>query len=264
MDIANNIKQLLSHGEREKAVKELQKTFPGNNEVMKIAGQLNGAKKDFNRNFLTRDQYDSAVAKIVESISDLIESLDPFRLLYIFSNPSNKAPLSFQDEARAFGEALDGKNFINLISKPALQRNEFFNVLIEHKPQFVHLSMHGDEEKGVYFRAENGQEDIMSPDELRKHFAVAMKEIEIPLELVILSCCNSMEHARILSMDIPYAIGMDGLVTAALANKFVKEFYATLTQERKYSASFNSFIHMLETNDDLKRYASVPKLFIKN
>ena len=144
-------------------------------------------------------------------IRDFINTPDSFRLLYIFSNPSNKAPLSFQDEARAFGEALNGQGFVNLISKPALQRDEFFKALRQHKPHFVHLSMHGDEEKGVYFRAENGQEDIMSPEELKKHFAVAMKELGIPLECVVLSCCNSMEHARSLSENISYVIGMDAV-----------------------------------------------------
>ena len=262
MDVANNIKELLARGEREKAVKELQKAFPDKIEVNEITEQFYSSKKQYLSNLLTQEEYHKALAKIVLLIRDLIDNLEPFRLLYIFSNPSNKAPLSFQDEARAFEEALKGQHFIKLISKPALQRNEFFKALRDHRPHFVHLSMHGDEEKGVYFRAENGQEDIMSPEELKKHFTVAIKEIEIPVECVVLSCCNSMEHARSLSENISYAIGMDGLVTASLAQKFVEEFYATLTKERKYSACFNSFLHVLDTTDDLKKYASVPKLFI--
>jgi hypothetical protein len=261
MDVASNIKELLSRGEPEKAVKELQKAFPDKTEVNEIAEQFNSSKKNYLKSLLTQDEYHKAVAKVVLLIRDFTDNLEPFRLLYIFSNPSNKAPLSFQDEARAFEEALKGQDFIKLIPKPALQRNEFFKVLREHRPHFVHLSMHGDEEKGVYFRAENGLEDIMSPEELKKHFAVAIKEIEIPVECVVLSCCNSMEHARSLSENIPYAIGMNGLVTAPLAKKFVEEFYAVLTKEKKYSACFNSFMHVLDTTDDLKKYASVPKLF---
>jgi hypothetical protein len=264
MDAVNKIKELLVRGERERAVQELQKAFPANEEVAQIAAQFFGAKKDYNKDLLTRDEYNKTIAKVVQRITETIADLDSFRLLYIFSNPSNKAPLSFQDESRCFQKVLEGQHLINFISEPALQRDEFFEALRKHKPHFVHLSMHGDEEKGVYFKAENGGEDIMSPEELKKHFKVAMEEILIPLECVVLSCCNSMQHARLLAEDIFCVIGMDGIVTAPLANKFVKEFYATLTEERKYNVCFNSFVHVVETTNELKKYVSVPKLFMKN
>jgi hypothetical protein len=266
MNVADKVRKLLNSGEREKAVKELQAALPGDQEVQQISEIFFAAKRQYNKQFLTQDEFDKAVAKVVELIRDFIEQYDDgkTRLLYIFSNPGQKAQLSFDTNAKAFKTAIANKNFIDFISEPAMLREEFFLKLNEYKPNILHLSMHGDEDKGVYFRKQNGQEDNMLPEELEKHLRISLEQLNVPLECVVLNCCNSSEHANRLAGVVPFVVGMEGVLPAPVADKFTNVFYSVLIPEKNYKPCFNAAVHVLSTSDDLKQYASVPKLFTKN
>jgi hypothetical protein len=266
MNVADKVRKLLNSGEREKAVKELVSSLPDNEDIQFISQKFFGAQKLYLKSFLTQGEYDKEIAQVVQLIQDFIVQFDDgkIKLLYIFSNPGQKAALSFDTNARAFKMAIANKNFIDFIAEPAMLRDEFFLKLNEHKPTILHLSMHGDEDKGVYFRKQNGQEDNMPPEELEKHLKISLEQLNVPLECVVLNCCNSAEHANRLAGIVPFVVGMEGVLSAPVADKFTNVFYSVLTPEKKYKACFNAAVHVIATSDNLQPYASVPKLVTKN
>ena len=263
MNNSEKIKNLLIKGRREDAVKELVNLYPGNEDAAKISERYFSTIRTFNRRLMSGEDKEINIEIIINSIEEFLNDIknSNLRILYVFTNPNNKGPQKFEEEKKVFLSALESKNFIEFFEAPAVTKDDFFGTLTKYKPHLVHLSMHGDEEKGFYFKDAFNREQPMSSDELQSHFDVAMRAGEVPLECVVLSCCSSSAHAQKLTRFISVAVGMEGLVPGIAANKYAQGFYKDLSNERNYKNCHELAIHGLESDENLKMYKDIPKIF---
>jgi hypothetical protein len=264
MNSIEKIRNLLVKGRREEAVQELVNAYPGNEDAIKISGRFFSAKRSYNSGLLSEEDKDIKMNLVINSIDEFLKDIknSSLRILYVYTNPNNKGPQKFEEEKKVFLSALDGKNFIEFFEAPAVTKDDFFGMLTKYKPNLVHLSMHGDEENGFYFKDAFNREQPMSSEELQSHFDVAMRAGEVPLECVVLSCCSSSAHAEKLTKFIQVAVGMEGLVPGTVANKYALGFYKGLSDERNYKNCHVLAIHGLESDESCKMYKDIPKIFI--
>jgi len=263
------IGNLLLNGEQEKAINKLDECFSRDPEDRDIVEAFRTNYNEWLADLKSNDNYQVSKAKIKKRIQSFIDSYTSAQhtLLYVFSNPKNKAQLGFQGELRAILEALSTQGPFKINSEPemvpAITQQEFFDQIRQRKPNLLLLSMHGDRDKGFYFLDSNGNESVMSPEKLINDIKAAIDFSDVPLECVILNCCNSAAHARELAMLVPFTVGMDGLIYNEAAGMFVGGFLKNLILTGDYDKSFDAGIYEISQDEGLQAMKTIPQKFHK-
>ena len=158
------------------------------------------------------------------------------QVLFISSNPNNKEGLRFGRELEAikssFEKGTAGDSF-KLSAEFAVQPGEILRYLRKYKPSIVHISCHGSREKGLYFEDANGDPIPLSSDILASFFELVNVREEV-VECVVLSACESVEHARAVHNFVKRAIGMKGAVPDAFAIAYAEGFYKEIAESGTY------------------------------
>ena len=116
-------------------------------------------------------------------------------------------------------------------SKQRLQRNRFYpyhlttidklrRALLETDFDIVHISGHGTD-IGIVLEKDDGTSYIVPQEALAELFHAHSP----PLQCVILNSCFSISQGRLISMGIPFTVGMDGRVNDLAAIEFSRGFY---------------------------------------
>ena len=263
------ISQELLDGKPDKAIDKLEEYFFDYPDAKNIVTDYRTNLQEWLRTEKSDDNYNVARTKIKIRLQSFIDSYRNalHTLVYIFSNPKNKAQLNFQDELEAIQDSLSTKGPFKIDPQPeivpAITQDEFFHVIQDKKPGLLLLSMHGDRDKGFSFLDSSGNESIMTPEKFISDLKAAVNFSEIPLECVVLNCCNSALHARELATVVPFTVGMDGLIYNRAAVLFARGFYKNLILTGNYDKSFEAGIYEIRQNEELKDMAAVPQRFHK-
>lgn len=193
-------------------------------------------------------------------------------ILFVAANPQGKSEASAGREKQTISDAItEGalREEFELKDSFATNVKGFLRLLKSCKPTIVHLSMHGGANNGVLFEDENGKTDYVTAEDLASFFELINGDGRI-IECVILSACNSEEHAKEVNKYVDYVVGMQGPIPVTAAIEYTSGFYSSLLEGDDYSSAHKTAKILL------KRYASkiqydgdiaipdIPKLFSIN
>lgn len=108
-------------------------------------------------------------------------------------------------------------------SEWAISFEDLRRALLDHEPQIVHFSGHGDKD-GLVLEGELELAEPISSEALSRLFELFSKHIEC----VILNACYSAPQAAAINKHIIYVIGMPGKINDKAAIKFSVGFYDAL------------------------------------
>ncbi|SIO54463.1 CHAT domain-containing protein [Paraburkholderia phenazinium] len=149
------------------------------------------------------------------------------KILFVSSNPTDTQPLRLDKEVREIEEGLRRSNKrdqFNLIKVFAARIEDLRRSLLDHSPQIVHFSGHGDGADGIVLENSDGQARQIPNDALADLFRLCSDH----LECVILNACYSDMQATQICEYIPYVVGMSASVSDDAATEFAVAFYDAL------------------------------------
>jgi len=173
--------------------------------------------------FYFQDQYTR------ERIEKALTGMKKKKVLFICASPRDKNPLDFGREYRTIIDALqlsiDRQNYEQDIY-PSVKKSEFLGILQAKNPDYLHISMHSSLKQGLCFEDETGKLAPMSVDE----FATIIHSFsrQYQLSVVILSACNSKEHAESIKGLCQQSIGTSDVFPAEAGIVYADGFYTDL------------------------------------
>ncbi|MEM9276606.1 MAG: SUMF1/EgtB/PvdO family nonheme iron enzyme [Cyanobacteria bacterium P01_F01_bin.143] len=159
------------------------------------------------------------------------------KILFLAANPQSTSRLKLDTELREIEEALKmsrQSGEFELIPKWDVRPRDFRRALLEHEPDIVHFSGHGEGKTGLVVIDPSGVEKL-APSE-----AVAGLFAEFPrIKCVLLNACYSEVQAQAIVQKIDYVIGMQDTIYDKAAIAFSIGFYDGLGYGRNIEKAFN-------------------------
>jgi Effector-associated domain 11 len=160
-------------------------------------------------------------------------------VLFIAAEPESKRSFNAGKEVQRINEALDrssDREKYEILTDFASKPDDLYRLLKRHNPAIVHFSMHGSE-AGVFFEDSNGNAVSVAPDILGGFFELINDGDSRIVECVIMSACNSTNHAKVISEFVGSAIGMNGSILAEAAREYTKGFYQSFFEGDDYKVA---------------------------
>ncbi len=203
------------------------------------------APQDGLRNFAL--QSENAIVQF--SIEDLKEVLDSHVLanlksieanmklqvkktsvLFITSSPSDITPIDFGEHFKAIVEAwkkgTDREYFSEPKIKTGVEREDFMEAIYTEEPDLLHVTLHNNQNKGLYFQDKNKNIDPMSVEEFADYIKTINEEKQI--DTVVLCACNSLGHAQVAKTYCNNAVGTNYVFPDEAAIVYANKFYTAL------------------------------------
>ena len=159
------------------------------------------------------------------------------KILFVSANPSGTAALGLDEEFRDINRIIRAAEFrdaLELIPVVAARPEDIIDALLQHKPQVVHFSGHGSEDRGLYLIDDRGRPAPVGRDSLVDLVSLLKDEIRV----VVLNACHSHELSRAVVGVIECAIGMEAAIRDEHAIKFSSAFYQALAYGRSVLVAF--------------------------
>ncbi len=146
-------------------------------------------------------------------------------ILILAANPASTSKLRLDEEVREIEEGLlranKGEQF-KLEQKWARRPRDFYQAILDYKPQIIHFSGYGAGNEGIVLEDETGQPAQVKTDVLASQFELfATKGVEC----VVLNACYRDEQAQAIRQYVNYVIGMNSTVGDKAAVAFAVAFY---------------------------------------
>lgn len=165
---------------------------------------------------------------LASNITRAIEKMEKKVILFVCTNPQDKNftqfDKEFQNIKENLREGIDRDNY-DLEIESSVLKEDFADILDRYRPQYLHLSLHGTEEEGLYFEDQNRRFSPMSIGEFKD--IIKRYSEEYKLKLVIISACNSQKHAKAVKKLCDFAIGTKALFPVPAALVYSDSFYKT-------------------------------------
>lgn len=159
------------------------------------------------------------------------------KILILSANPKNTAKLRLDEEVREIQAGLERakiRDQFEMITKWAVRPEDLRRALLDHQPEIVHFSGHGEGEKGLVLEDDNGQLQLVSTESLGRLFRLFQNTVEC----VLLNACYSEAQAEAIHQHINYVVGMNQAVGDRAAIKFAVGFYDALGAGRSYDDAY--------------------------
>lgn len=169
---------------------------------------------------------------IKENVQRLLEKMEQQEkklILLLSSSPTNKNPLDFGKELRQIEDALESSvDRGNFAIKPitAVKKAELLSLLNKYKPHYLHITLHASAVDGLYFESPTGQPAALSSDEFAEILNVISRKHKP--EVIVLSACNSQQHALAAKPYCQYSVGMRMVFPEKASVLYAKCFYDML------------------------------------
>ncbi|NOT49946.1 MAG: hypothetical protein HOP10_01555 [Chitinophagaceae bacterium] len=158
-------------------------------------------------------------------------------ILFITSNPTDSNPIDFGEQFKKIDEAWqrgsDRDYFTLLNIKAGVERNKVMEILYTNEPDYLHITLHNSEIKGLYFQDAAKNPDPMPPEEFAVYIQT-LTEQKKP-EAVILCACNTLDHATAIKKFCNYAVGTNYVFPDDAAVAYANNFYTALFSGKKVS-----------------------------
>lgn len=200
-----------------------------------------------------------------------MEDDSKIKVLFMAADPSNAVRLRLCEECELIRKAIDDSKNKEIwqLAYPRLsmQPSHLSEVLLRHKPHFVHFSGHGQKRKkitehkssikhsrkcdkrsrkvsklpednndleGIVFEDSQGHARLVSSNALEKMFKCFSNQTMC----VILNACHSLNQARVIVNHIPFVIGMSKEIQDQAAIAFSRGFYRALSEKCSIQKSY--------------------------
>ncbi|MBK8538766.1 MAG: CHAT domain-containing protein [Ardenticatenia bacterium] len=191
--------------------------------------------------------------------------LRPFTVLFLAANPvvRDAEPLRLGAEARTISERLResprGKA-VQLQQLHATRYKDLSLTMLEHRPQMLHFSGHGERGGELVFEVEDGRPLAMGTDVVAELFGILSGD----LRLVLLNACWSEAQAQAIGRHVDFVVGMNRPVPDAAALRFAAGFYRGLGFGRSVQTCFDlARNEMASGSADPERMAAIPQLLVR-
>ena len=151
------------------------------------------------------------------------------KILILAVNPKDTNRLRLDEEVRDIKEGIkrsQQRDDLSIVSEWAIRARDLRRLVLDHKPQIIHFSGHGEGKDGLCFEDKNGYSKKITGSSLKALFKLLMSKAS--LECVVLNGCYSQTQSQAISECVPYVIGMTGTVSDQLAIEFAVGFYDAL------------------------------------
>ncbi len=209
----------------------------------------------------TENNFIEPIKKVV------VNSATQKTVLFICSSPSDVTVLNFGDEFKKIEDALNtsrNRDKYKIEIKTAVQFDQLSRLLLHFKPNVLHLSMHSSlEQGGLLFQDQDGKKHSLSPESFCKMLNNGFKNN--PLDLLVLSACNSQIHAKLIDKAAKQVIGMNDFISDEAAAYYASQFYEIYFDHADVDSAHETAITNLEANYRLENhlhYSQVP--YIQN
>jgi hypothetical protein len=149
------------------------------------------------------------------------------KILFLAANPKTTSRLRLDEEVRDIEEGLKRsrqRDQFTLEQKWAVRSWDIRRALLDIKPDIVHFSGHGAEDKRLILEDDSGKPQFVTPEALAGLFELFADSVEC----VVLNTCYSEAQAEAIARHIPYVIGMSQHIDDAAAIEFSVAFYDAL------------------------------------
>ena len=200
------------------------------------------------------------------------------KILVLAANPVNTSQLRLGEEVRSIQTELERARYrdrFELVSQWAVRVGDLSRALLDHKPQIVHFSGHGQgnptatddrsltsparkleiestrltaRDEGLVFEDEQGQSRLVSTAALAGLFELFQNDVKC----VVLNACYSEMQSKAIHQHIDCVVGMNQAIGDRAAIQFATEFYKALAT----GASFEFAYQLARNSLDL---ASIPE-----
>lgn len=163
--------------------------------------------------------------------------MTPIRILILAANPQNTDRLRLDEEVREIQAALEAsrnRDAFEVVTRWAVRVDDLQKVLLDHNPQIVHFSGHGDGDRGLILEDELGQARMVSTNALAKLFSLFQDTIQC----VCLNACYSEVQAEAIHAAIPFVVGMNQPIGDKAAIKFAQGFYRAIGANRSIEEAY--------------------------
>jgi CHAT domain/Translocon-associated protein beta (TRAPB) len=159
-------------------------------------------------------------------------------ILYLAASPRDMEPLRSDLEMRKVKERLQlskHRDRYRIELCPAAQFDDISQALMDHKPQVVHFSGHGDKDGNLCLEDPMGNRELVTPEGLADRFGLCKGTIKC----VIVNACYSMRLANAMARHINYVVGMRRQIGDEAAIQFSVGFYLGLFAGQPVPDAFN-------------------------
>jgi hypothetical protein len=180
-------------------------------------------------------------------------------ILYLAASPKDQAPVRSDEEMRNVKERLQlGRYRDSFRLEPcvAARLADISQALIDHDPQLVHFSGHGEPDGRVLVEDESGYTDLATPDGLAVLFGLHAATIRC----VIVNACHSIALAQAMVKHIDYVVGMRCRIGDEAAILFSVGFYQGLSAGRSVPEAFDRGCALIQAKQTLTTESKTPVL----
>lgn len=189
-------------------------------EIKNISKKL---ENDIKYDEIKKDK-DKSIINNINNKKDLKEKNKLIKILYISSNPSNSVRLNIEEEIRNIKNKIQSSKFRdNIKFEPclAVRIEDIQQHLLQHNPDILHFSGHGDNSGNIYFLDENGD----AKEVKIKSFVNLIKYFANNIKCVVLNSCYSLNYAQEITKYINCVVGTTGSIDDESALVFAANFY---------------------------------------
>jgi hypothetical protein len=137
-------------------------------------------------------------------------------------------------EIQAGLERAKSRDKFEIVTIWAVRTDDLRRALLDHKPQIVHFSGHGEGTEGLVLENDSGQVHLVSTNSLARLF----KLFQDSIECVLLNACYSEVQAEAIYESVDRVVGMRKEIGDRAAIKFAVGFYDALGADKSYEDAY--------------------------
>ena len=175
------------------------------------------------------------------SIKDLETENSKKTILFLSAAPDGLETLRFGEEVNAIKDILKSKrkeNSYRIEDEYAVIAENLPEILREHKPFILHISLHSSQEKGLLFQNKVNKKHPVNGNIIAKILKLLEDSKKHRVHCVLLNACQSNGHAQVLKEAVDYAIGMEDDIPDRAALAFTKGFYNIIFEDMDIASAF--------------------------
>lgn len=159
------------------------------------------------------------------------------KILILSANPKDTNPLRLDEEKREIIEGLrraKHRDYFSIETVQAVRYRDIQRAILDHEPDIIHFSGHGEGEEGLIFEDETGHSKLVDGEAIAQLFKLFADK----LECVVLNACYSQVQAEKIAQHINYVVGMSKEILDTAALEFSVGFYDALGAGKDYQFAY--------------------------
>ncbi|GGA95756.1 hypothetical protein GCM10011500_09420 [Mucilaginibacter rubeus] len=172
---------------------------------------------------------DKYTKNAIKKMADELENSKVSTILYLTSSPKDKQLLDIQREIGMIKDKhISGlhRDRYKIEFEPSVKKTDLLSLLNRYKPTILHISLHASKVDGLYFEGPDHQPAPLSVKQFEDVIKIYNKNRS--LTAIILSACNSINHAKAALPFCSYAMGTNAAIPDEASPLYAEGFYNIL------------------------------------